>query len=64
LKFTFQIAPTAGGRRDNSSKFGHGIMASRLQPLSVSVRTFSDPRRDVAIFTPLASKRLNSVRLL
>ena len=64
LKFTFHVVPTAGGRRDSSSKLGHGIIASRLQPLSVSVRTLSVPRSDVAIFTPVASKRLKSVRLL
>src|SRR5688572_3882761 len=64
LKLTFHTLPATGGRRDSSSKLGQGISASRLQPLSVSVRTFSVPRREVAIFTPVASKRLNSVRLL
>src|SRR5215204_5133217 len=57
LKFTFHTAPTTGGRRESSSKFGHGIIASRLHPLSVSVRRLSVPRMDVAIFTPVASNR-------
>src|SRR5437868_3290014 len=64
LKFAFHTVPATGGRRDSSSKLAHGIAASRLQPLSVSVRSFIVPRTDVAIFTPVASQRLKSVRLL
>src|SRR5215216_6719792 len=57
LKFAFHTVPPTGGRRDSSSKLGHGIIASRLQPESTSVRTFSVPRREVAIVTAVASKR-------
>ena len=38
LKFAFQTVPATGGRRDSSSKFPHGIEASNVQPVSVSVR--------------------------
>src|SRR3954451_7765805 len=60
LTFAFHTAPAAGGRRDSSSKFGHGIATSRLHPLSTSFESFSVPRTAVAIVTPVASKRLKS----
>src|SRR5436190_4687277 len=64
LTLAFHTVPAPGGRRDSSSKFGHGMATSRLHPLSASFGSFSVPRSAVAIVTPVASKRLKRVRLL